>query len=392
MAAGAQQLCRSWVLGGLTRALSLVKCVEGEGKLMSELEVFLSWSRSASHEVAKVFKDWLPVVLAGTRPWMSSEDIAKGTPWFVSISAQLACSQACLIFVTPENVESAWLYYEAGAIRHAMQDAVICPYLLGVKPSRLAATPLSQFQHTIFDKDDTFRLIKTINAKLASPHHEGMLEGNFDSKWQILKRRVERKMPKWITDDEGEETDLPEKAKTILVEAGKSKDGWIFAGRSSDGFNMQVNNKELCGNFGPRAEAAFRSALDHLVAKDLLNQTTEDTFRMTSAGFDAADKIGQLSGDVSAAGLTDDGDIICLLQSWMGNRTKEQNTSAITFAAVDRELKLPAGSASRLLETAAANVHYHVQTKGPNVVIFQEVIPRSSAPMGLSPGITGLRG
>ena len=67
---------------------------------MPEFEMFVSWSRSVSHEVAGVFKDWLPEVLPGVKAWMSSEDITKGTPWFASISDQLSRSGACLICVT----------------------------------------------------------------------------------------------------------------------------------------------------------------------------------------------------------------------------------------------------------------------------------------------------
>ena len=51
--------------------------------------------------------------------WMSSQDIGKGKPWFGSISEQLAKSEVCIICVTPENLDSRWLMYEAGAIAHA---------------------------------------------------------------------------------------------------------------------------------------------------------------------------------------------------------------------------------------------------------------------------------
>jgi len=52
----------------------------------------------------------LPLVLPGVKPWVSSEAISKGTPWFTSIEEQLRKSGACLICVTPENIGSQWLY------------------------------------------------------------------------------------------------------------------------------------------------------------------------------------------------------------------------------------------------------------------------------------------
>ena len=136
---------------------------------MAEFEIFISWSKSSSHQAAEAFQEWLPEALPGVKPWVSSEDITKGTPWFSAISDQLARSRACLICVTPENVGSQWLYYEAGAIAHAMRGALICPYLIGVKPSELSGTPLGQYQITVFDKDDTWRLIRDINTRRASP-------------------------------------------------------------------------------------------------------------------------------------------------------------------------------------------------------------------------------
>src|SRR6266446_10561702 len=105
---------------------------------MADLEVFVSWSRAASHQAAAAFQEWLPGVLPGVRTWTSSEDITKGAPWFSSISAQLSKSGACLILITPENVGSQWLFYEAGAIAHAMPGALICPYLIGVKAGELS--------------------------------------------------------------------------------------------------------------------------------------------------------------------------------------------------------------------------------------------------------------
>ncbi len=157
---------------------------------MADLEVFVSWSRPASHQAAGAFKEWLPGVLPGVRPWMSSEDITKGTPWFSSISSQLSRSGACLILVTPENVGSSWLFYEAGAIAHAMQGALICPYLVDVKAGELSGTPLGQYQVTVFDKGDTWLLVRALNDRLAAPHHADVLRGNFDTKWPLLQCKL----------------------------------------------------------------------------------------------------------------------------------------------------------------------------------------------------------
>src|SRR5437868_3712032 len=80
------------------------------------MKLFLSWSKPNSRALAAFLKKWLPDVLPGIEPWMSAEDIEKGVPWFDAIQGALVATHSCIICVTPENVDSKWLYYEAGAI------------------------------------------------------------------------------------------------------------------------------------------------------------------------------------------------------------------------------------------------------------------------------------
>ena len=42
------------------------------------MKVFLGWSGETSHNVALALSDWLPKVIQAIRPFVSSEDIAKG--------------------------------------------------------------------------------------------------------------------------------------------------------------------------------------------------------------------------------------------------------------------------------------------------------------------------
>jgi hypothetical protein len=84
----------------------------------------------------------------------------------------------------------------------------------------------------------------------------------------------------------------------------------------------------------------------------------------------------------------DDNDIVSLLQSWMAKRSEEQNTAAIAFADVDKELRLPAGSALRLLEQAAQAIHYVVERKGATTIKFQKVLPSSHAPSFSNPPLS----
>jgi hypothetical protein len=159
---------------------------------MAEQEVFLSWSKPSSKAAAEAFRELLPLLLPGVKPWMSSLDIRKGTAWFSAISEQLARSRACLLIITPENINSSWMYYEAGAIANALKGNHVFSYLLGVTAGDLLPTPLGQYQATLFQKEDTRKLIYDLNSSLETSIHETVLSSAFDGVWPKLQRRLSK--------------------------------------------------------------------------------------------------------------------------------------------------------------------------------------------------------
>jgi hypothetical protein len=262
---------------------------------MADLEVFVSWSRAASHQAADAFQEWLPGVLPGVRPWTSSEDITKGAPWFSSISAQLGKSGACLILITPENVGSPWLFYEAGAIANAMPGALICPYLIGVKAGELSGSPLGQYQVTVFDKDDTWLLIRALNARLPRPHHEDVLRGNFDARWPWLQGRLAQVAASVSKKPvrEPAEPELSEEARHVLLEAAKDPHGTVLMLNTSEGFALQAHDQQLVDGNDARVEAAYREAVNDLVSRRLL-ETREgngEKFTLTKRGWRMSDEL-----------------------------------------------------------------------------------------------------
>jgi hypothetical protein len=150
------------------------------------MQLFLSWSGGLSGRVARVLRDWIPRVLADVRPYVSSEDIEKGAYWLPALRRELERTAYGVVCVTPDNVASPWLSFEAGVLSAAVDGARVSPFLVGLPPSRLRG-PLGTFQATVLEHDDVLRLVRGINAACgedALPPRR--LELAFERAWPVL--------------------------------------------------------------------------------------------------------------------------------------------------------------------------------------------------------------
>jgi hypothetical protein len=171
---------------------------------MERLKIFISWSLPRSQAVAEALRDWLPNVFQMAEPWISAADIEKGTKWAQAITGELEKSDFGIICLTPENLTSPWLLFEAGSLAKK-QESRVCTYLYEVKYGDVK-DPLSQFQHTLATESDTKKLVATINnampagASLAPER----LEKAFEKWWPELQNRLS---PSSIIRPSGDETD-----------------------------------------------------------------------------------------------------------------------------------------------------------------------------------------
>lgn len=150
------------------------------------MKVFLSWSGQRSHLVAQALRDWLPGVLQAAEPWLSSDDIEKGSRWLHGLERALAETHMGIVCLTRENLNAAWLNFEAGAITKLTDSARLYLYNLDVAPSDVSG-PLAQFQAVSADRSGTYKLLAALN------HHSGghvvpekTLERAFDLWWPQL--------------------------------------------------------------------------------------------------------------------------------------------------------------------------------------------------------------
>ena len=154
-----------------------------------QMRVFLSWSGSHSHALAKILHDWLRNVLPFVDPWMSSEDIPKGSRWAAEIGESLEECDYCIVCLTREAARQPWVNFEAGAISRAVEHSHVSPLLLDVTPRDLGDLPLTMFQCTTFNKSDVHKLLQSINCAHDSPVEESKLESDFEETWNGVWRR-----------------------------------------------------------------------------------------------------------------------------------------------------------------------------------------------------------
>jgi len=149
------------------------------------MRIFFSWSGTTSHAVAKIFADWLPSVIQNAKPFLSSEDIAKGSRWAHEVAVALQECSFGVIFLTRENCDRPWIQFEAGALSRALQ-ARVSPFLFGLNRYEVSG-PLSQFQTTMPEKAEVLRLLKSINdASGETKIQDAFLERTFRGLWPEL--------------------------------------------------------------------------------------------------------------------------------------------------------------------------------------------------------------
>jgi hypothetical protein len=152
------------------------------------MRIFLCWSGERSRHVASALETFF-VDLNGKfmnnincrlfegKPSLfetfRSENIEKGLLWFQAVEKELAEADAALLSITPENADSPWIHYEAGAIanrllakprEHGSKNANktrLFTYLFGIEARDLRG-PLAAYQSTTATFEDSRTLVKQL--------------------------------------------------------------------------------------------------------------------------------------------------------------------------------------------------------------------------------------
>lgn len=153
------------------------------------MKIFVSWSGDRSKMIAIALKAWLERFFQNIDVFMSESDIEPGTRWAQRLNDELQVSRYGIICLTPENRNSDWILFEAGALSNQVQNRVT-PLLFQLDFAEVKG-PLSQFQYLKADEDGFRRLADAINGNLEKPLSAGKMSDYFVAWWPGLKKALD---------------------------------------------------------------------------------------------------------------------------------------------------------------------------------------------------------
>jgi hypothetical protein len=153
------------------------------------MKIFISWSGNQSQAIGKALSDWIPNVLQSVEPWISTENLKKGMRWAEELFKVLENSRVGIFCLTPSNVTSPWIAFEAAACSTKVAGKVYT-LLYGLKSADITG-PLIAFNHTLIEKDDVFRLMRDLNSELDMPLKDEQLKNAFEMWWPKLEESLD---------------------------------------------------------------------------------------------------------------------------------------------------------------------------------------------------------
>jgi len=137
-----------------------------------------------------ILRVWLKNVIQVVDPYVSSEDIEKGTRWFAEIGRNLEEAKVGIVCLTRENMTKPWVLFESGAISRSIERSRVTPLLIDLGPADLSG-PLAQFQATTITKAEMLRLVKSIGTQLNDDRFTPVLiESAFQKWWPDFQSQV----------------------------------------------------------------------------------------------------------------------------------------------------------------------------------------------------------
>ena len=170
------------------------------------MNIFLSWSKSKSQEIALAIKSFLNGLFRDEiKVWMSSESISYGSTSIPEINKALINSDKCIAIITSDNILSPWIMYETGAVlaRNLVafpnkdNNEFIIPIIFeNVDNKKFMGNPINQFQRLQYSKATLKKLVSQLNQETHTFSDIKTLETQFNLNWNILNKEIKNCLKK----------------------------------------------------------------------------------------------------------------------------------------------------------------------------------------------------
>jgi hypothetical protein len=148
------------------------------------VQVFISWSKPYSQQVARVLAPWLSRVLQTVTPFVST-GIDAGARWLTDINRSLDQIDFGILCVTAENQSEPWLNFEAGALAKKLDQARVVPLCIDLTPNDLLPL-LGQFQGKTLSREDIEDVVLSINRAAEHSLDEPLVRESVGQWWLNL--------------------------------------------------------------------------------------------------------------------------------------------------------------------------------------------------------------
>lgn len=117
--------------------------------------------------------------------------------------------------LTQENKKKPWILFEAGALAKGLSTGRVCTFLIDLSPADIES-PLSQFNHTLPNREGLWALVQTLNASLPSENQlpEPVLGKVFEAYWP----QFEAEFQQALSNTDSAPPSAPRSEKDILSE------------------------------------------------------------------------------------------------------------------------------------------------------------------------------